>query len=73
MSHIYAVIGPITTAVRLSKELSKHRIPSKVVHTPGNNGGCSYSVMTDESRYELLVSLSERYRIKQILKSDSDL
>ncbi len=73
MSQIYAVIGPITTAVRLSKVLAGHGISSKVVHTPGSTGGCSYSLLTDESGKELLISLSERYKIKKIMDLDSDL
>ncbi len=73
MSQIYAVVGSITTAVRLSKELNARHIASKVVHTPdAKSSGCSYSVLTDESGKELLISLSERYKIKRILKSDSD-
>ncbi|MEE0944859.1 MAG: hypothetical protein UIM24_05355 [Clostridia bacterium] len=72
MSQIYAVVGPINTAVRLSKLLEKNGIYSKVVHTPNSTGGCSYSILTDESGKELLISLSERYRIKKFIIPDSD-
>ena len=72
MSQIYAVVGPINTAVRLSKLLAKNGISSKVVHTPNSTGGCSYSILTDESGKELLISLSERYRIKKFIIPDSD-
>lgn len=72
MSQIYAVVGPITTAVRLSNELARHGITSTVVHTPNANGGCSYSVLTDKSGKKLLAGLSERYKIKRIFEADSD-
>lgn len=72
MSQFYAVIGPITTAVRLSRLLRQKGIQAKVVHTPNSTGGCSYSVLTDENGKKLLTSLAERYRIKNFIAADSE-
>ncbi|MBE7015227.1 MAG: DUF3343 domain-containing protein [Ruminococcaceae bacterium] len=48
MSEILAVVGPITTAVRLEKKLkSRGDIKARVISTPIElgGGGCSYSVI----------------------------
>lgn len=48
---MYIVVGSITAAVRLRKELEKASgHPAEVVRTPPelNKGGCSYSVRADD-------------------------
>lgn len=72
MSHIYAAIGSVTTAVRFSRELEKHGIRTDVIHTPAkiNAGGCSYSVRVDERYSKELLMLAEmkKYTLKKLYR-----
>ncbi|MBQ7793215.1 MAG: DUF3343 domain-containing protein [Clostridia bacterium] len=72
MPQIYAEVGSITMATRLSKELSAQKIKAEVIHTPNSTSGCSYSVKTDEKYKDILTKYTARYKIKRIIKSDSD-
>lgn len=73
MSQIYAAVGSITTATRLSKELFARGIKNTVTHTPGSGrGGCSYSVKLDEAYRKEITELAGRYKIKKIIDPDSD-
>ncbi len=72
MPKIYAEIGSVTTATRLQKELSNERIKAEVIHTPNSKSGCSYSVRLDKKYENILKKYYDRYKIKRIIKSDSD-
>ncbi len=72
MPKIYAEVGSITNAARLQRELSAQRIKAEVIHTPKSNSGCSYSVAVDIAHKDILSKYADRYRIKRIIKSESD-
>lgn len=63
---MYIVVGSVTTAVRLGKLVEKlSGYPSEVLHTPTkiNQGGCSYSVRTDDRALELVKTIVKEYGI----------
>lgn len=72
MPKFYAVVGSITIASRLKKELERKGIRSFIVPTPGTKSGCSYSLLLPESAKKLVLSLSGKYRIKRIIDADGD-
>lgn len=73
---IYAAIGSVTTATRLSRELKRHGVRNAVVHTPTqiNTGGCSYSVKIEPINKEILDKITEQkgYKIKKTYASDGE-
>ncbi len=72
MPKIYAEVGSVTTASRLQRELLNQKIKAEVIHTPKSSSGCSYSVRLDERYEDVLLKFTSRYKIKRIIKSDSD-
>ena len=70
---IFFVIGSVTQASRLIRELYKSGIKkASVVNTPAaiSNGGCSYSIKSDESETELIYTAARRknIRIKEVYR-----
>ncbi len=66
MAYIYAAIGSITSATRLSRKLSQAGINASILHTPAavNKGGCSYSVRVRERERGALMAAAESLGIK---------
>lgn len=66
MANLLAVVGPITTASRLEKKLSKRtNISARIVHTPEelSSGGCSYSVRSGAENLPVIMETAEKYNI----------
>ena len=64
---IFFVIGSVTAATRLIRELYKSGIKkASVVNTPTaiSSGGCSYSIKSDESEAEQIYLVARRKNIK---------
>lgn len=76
MSDIYAAMGSVTTATRLSRELQRRGVAARVVHTPSevNSGGCSYSVRVPYQQREALeeTAAARRFRIRRMYASDGE-
>lgn len=76
MSYIYAAIGSVTTATRLSRELMRRGVSADVVHTPSeiNSGGCSYSVRLPAQNRDILeqTALEKRYKIRRLYGRDKE-
>lgn len=74
MAYIYAAVGSVTTAARLSRELAKRGISASVMHTPPelDRGGCSYSVRVDEAYRSQLENAASgrRYKIRRLYMQD---
>lgn len=77
MENIIAVAGSVTTATRLAKEMNKMGYMNcRVVRTPMkiSDGGCSYSVETEESLRSVVlgaaagrkISLKGIYKIRMV-------
>lgn len=72
MIFLYVIVGSITTATRLKKQLeTESAYSAEVVHTPAGlakSSGCSYSVRTDNKAYSMLRPLSDAsgIRIKKV-------
>lgn len=66
MSDLLTVIGSVTTASRLKRELERRKITAAVVHTPTElgNSGCSYSIKTKRAILPVIIELAEKYKIK---------
>ena len=65
-SDLLTVIGSITTATRLKRELETQQIQARVVHTPSElgNKGCSYSVKTKNSALPKIIEYIDKYNLK---------
>lgn len=66
MTNMLAVIGPITTATRLEKKLSRRtNISAKIVHTPEeiSNGGCSYSIKSGAENLPVIMETAKKFNI----------
>ena len=64
---ILFVIGSVTSASRLKRELYKMGVKNAVVvNTPisVSTGGCSYSIEASESEKELIYEAAKRRKIK---------
>lgn len=77
MADILALVGAITTATRLTKEMEKSGcLGARVVHTPAvlSSGGCSYSVrVPGECLAQLLkVSSETGFNIKKIYRERTE-
>jgi len=66
-ANLIAVIGSVTTAVRLEKYLhKKHAVSSKTFRTPSELGasGCSYSIKTKGEHLPLVIECAKDLKIK---------
>lgn len=66
-SELLAVVGPVTTTLRLQKMLNKMGdINARSVHTPASlsTGGCSYSIRTLGKSLSMIVELAKKNNIK---------
>ncbi len=64
---VIAVIGAVTTAVRLEKAIGREtKLTVRVLATPKaiNNGGCSYSVKTKAENLPILMEVATKYKIR---------
>lgn len=67
MAQIIAVVGSVSTASGLLKEMERMGcINCRIVHTPVciSNGGCSYSVKLDEACMKVLRTCVDKRKIK---------
>lgn len=76
MLYIYAVVGSVTTASRLARELERRQIRATVTHTPShiNRGGCSYSVRIRAADRNALerAAAERRIKVRKMLGSDGE-
>lgn len=66
-NNLLAVAGPITTATRLEKKLSRRaNISVRIVHTPEelSSGGCSYSVRSGAENLPVIMETAKKHGIK---------
>lgn len=66
-SGLLAVIGPVTTATRLTKKLEQtYGISARTVHTPEKigGGGCSYSVKTKAEHLPIVMQTAQSNKIR---------
>ena len=65
---MYILVGSITTATRLKKQLeASSGYPADVVHTPkqlNETGGCSYSVRADDRLVPFVSAICSEHSIK---------
>ena len=67
MAKLIVTVGSVTTATRLGKLLNKLKgIKCAVVHTPAsiNNGGCSYSLVTEASNISYIKEIAREYKLE---------
>lgn len=72
MPKFYAVVGSITIASRLKKELEIKGIYSYIVPTPNTTSGCSYSLLLPTSAKDMIIGLSRKYKIKRFIDAGGD-
>lgn len=72
MANFYAVIGSVTKASRIKKELDMRGISSHIAPTPNADSGCSYSLLLSDDDKIDAMRLFNKYRIKRFLKESGD-
>ncbi len=69
MGKIYVICESLNYTNRLLRDLKRNGIDAKIVSSPKNLNGCSYSVLLSDRYIDTINGLRQRYKIKNIIKS----
>ncbi len=69
MEKIYVICESLNFTNRLLRDLKRNGIDAKIVPSPKNLNGCSYSVLLSDRNIDTVNGLRQKYRIKYIIKS----
>ena len=69
MSKIYVICESLNFTNRLLRDLKKSGIDAKIVSSPKNLNGCSYSVLLSDRYIDIISAQKQKYRIVNIIKS----